>query len=285
MDNTFFQALIMAFREGLEAFLIIVILLKFLTKTNNNHLKKQVWNGTFTGVFVSLLLGLILMSISTYIGGLKTTAKLWESIGGFIAVILVTTFIIWMIKHSSKIKAVIENEASQNLTKKGVFLLALFMVAREGTEIAIFSFAGKYSAIPVVLGLILSIGLVLLINYSLVKVNLKTIFTITLAYLVLQAGYLFGYSIHEGLSAAKSLGWLHPENSIFIKAFNISGTVLNHKEGLFGLPLNVLLGWYSKPEWIQFILQYGYTLLLFVFWSKRKKQLLKIEATNLHKRY
>ena len=280
MDNTFFQALIMAFREGLEAFLIIVILLKFLTKTNNNHLKKQVWNGTFTGVFVSLLLGLILMSISTYLGGLKTTAKLWESIGGFIAVILVTTFIIWMIKHRSKIKAVIENEASQNLTKKGVFLLALFMVAREGTEIAIFSFAGKYAVIPIVLGLIISIGLVLLINYSLIKVNLKTIFSITLAYLVLQAGYLFGYSIHEGLSAAKSLGWLHPENPIFIKAFNISETALNHKGGFLGLPLNVLLGWYSKPEWIQFILQYGYTLLLFSFWSKGKKQLLKIETTN-----
>ena len=165
--DTFLQALIMAFREGLEAFLIIVVLLKFLGKTNNDHLKKQVWKGTYAGIFVSLALGLILMLISSYIGGLKTTAKLWESIGGLIAVILVTTFIIWMIKHSSNIKAVIENEASQNLTKKGVFLLALFMIAREGTEIAIFSFAGKYSVIPVILGLALSIGLVLLINYSL----------------------------------------------------------------------------------------------------------------------
>ena len=278
--DTFLQALIMAFREGLEAFLIIVVLLKFLGKTNNDHLKKQVWKGTYAGIFVSLALGLILMLISSYIGGLKTTAKLWESIGGLIAVILVTTFIIWMIKHSSNIKAVIENEASQNLTKKGVFLLALFMIAREGTEIAIFSFAGKYSVIPVILGLALSIGLVLLINYSLVKVNLKTIFTITLAYLILQAGYLFGYSIHEGLSAAKSLGWLHENNFVFTKAFNLSKTVFNHKEGILGLPLNVGLGWYSKPEWVQFILQYGYTTLLFVFWSNRKKQLLKIESTN-----
>ncbi len=267
---TFFQALIMAFREGLEAFLIIVVLLKFLGKTDKGHLKKQVWKGAYTGVFVSLILGLVLMFISSYIGGLKTTAKLWESVGGFIAVILVTTFIIWMIKHSNNIKAVIENEASQNLTKKGIFLLVLFVVAREGTEIAIFSFAGKYSIIPVILGLIISIGLVLLINYSLVKVNLKTIFTITLAYLVLQAGYLFGYSIHEGLSAAKSLGWLHENNAVFTKAFNLSKTVFNHKEGILGLPLNVGLGWYSKPEWIQFILQYGYTTLLFVFWSKRK---------------
>jgi len=110
----------MSFREGLEAFLIIVILLKFLDKTNNNHLKKQVWSISYAGIFVSLVLGLLLMVISSYIVGLKTTAKLWESIGGFIAIILVTTFIIWMIKHSGKIKDIIENEASQNLKKGSV---------------------------------------------------------------------------------------------------------------------------------------------------------------------
>ncbi len=79
------------------------------------------------------------------------------------------------------------------------------MLFREGTEIAIFSFVGKYEIIPIVLGLILSIGLGLLINYSLIKINIKTIFIITLGYLIIQAGYLFGYSIYEGLSAAKSL--------------------------------------------------------------------------------
>lgn len=269
--ETFLQAVIMSFREGLEAFLIITILLKFLTKTGNESFKKDVWRGTYVGVLFSLVLGLILYGISSYIGGLKTTAKLWESIGGFIAVIFVTTFIIWMIKNGSKIKNHIEGEVMQNLTKKGVFLLALFMIAREGTEIAIFSFAGKYDFFSILIGLTLSIVFVLLINYSLIKVNLKTIFVITLGYLILQAGYLFGYSIHEGLSAIKSLGWLEGDNAVFNKAFNLSDTVLNHKKGVLGLPLNVTLGWYSKPEWIQLILQYSYTLLLFVFWNKRKK--------------
>jgi high-affinity iron transporter len=136
------------------------------------------------------------MGISSYLGGLKTTAKLWESIGGIIAVILVTTFVVWMIQHGSKIKHHIESEAAGHLTGGGIMLLTLFMIAREGTEIAIFSFAGKYSASPVILGLAISIILVLLINYSLIRVNLKTIFVITLAYLVIQAGYLFGYSRH-----------------------------------------------------------------------------------------
>ncbi len=228
------------------------------------------WHGVYAGILTSIILGLLLMAISSTIGGLKTTAKLWESVAGLIAVMLVTTFVIWMIQHGSKIKDHIENAATVALTKNSVMLLTLFMVAREGTEIAIFSFAGKYAATPVILGLAISIALVLLINYSLIRVNLKTIFIITLAYLVIQAGYLFGYSIHEGLSAAKSLGWLQESNPVFSKAFNLSETILNHKEGLLGLPLNVILGWYSKPEWIQFILQYSYTFLLFRYWYKRK---------------
>lgn len=270
--DTFLQAIIMSFREGLEAFLIITILLKFLDKIGKPSFKKNVWKGTYAGIIFSLVLGLVLYGISSYIGGLKTTAKMWESIGGFIAVILITTFIIWMIKNGRKIKSHIENEAKQNLTKRGVFLLALFMVAREGTEIAIFSFAGKYEFVPVIIGLALSVILVLLINYSLVKVNLKTIFVITLGYLILQAGYLFGYSIHEGLSALKSLNWLQNDNLIFSKAFNLSSTILNHKKGILGLPLNVILGWYSKPEWVQFILQYSYTFLLFGYWYNRKNK-------------
>jgi high-affinity iron transporter len=268
--DTFLQATIMSFREGLEGFLIVTILLKFLDKTDNGYLKKQVWRGVFAGIVTSIVLGLLLMGVSSYLGGLKTTAKLWESVGGIIAVMLVTTFVVWMIQHGSKIKNHIENEAAGHLTGSGIMLLTLFMIAREGTEIAIFSFAGQYSVLPVILGLAISIALVLLINYSLIRVNLKTIFVITLAYLVIQAGYLFGYSIHEGLSAAKSLSWLQADSPLFTKAFNLSKTVLNHKNGVLGLPLNVTLGWYSKPEWIQLILQYSYTFLLFGYWAKRK---------------
>ena len=271
--ESFIQALIMAFREGLEAFLIIVILLKFLNKTDNKKLKKNVWYGVSTGIFISLIFGAILLKISSIIGGTDSTAKLWESIASFIAVILSTTFIIWMIQHGSKIKKHIENKATLNLSAKGIFLLALIMVVREGVEIAIFSFAGKYSILPVTLGITISIGLAVLIYYSLVKVKLKTIFTITLAYLILQSGFLMGYSIHEGLSASKSLGAIDEDNLLFAKAFDLSNTLLYHKEGIIGIPLYVSIGWYSKPEWIQFIIQYVYTLTLFGYWYKFTKKI------------
>jgi high-affinity iron transporter len=268
----FIQALIVAFREGLEAFLIIAILLKFLDKTNNKKLKLSVWQGMAAGIVASLLLGLVLMYISTLIGGTDNVAKLWESVASFIAVVLITTFIIWMIKHGSKIKDHIENQASLNFSKAGIFLLAMFMVAREGAEIAIFSFAGKYEPVPIIIGIFASIIFVVLLSYSIVNIKLNTIFNVTLAYLILQAGFLIGYSIHEGLSASKSLEIIEPDNPILSKAFDLSGTPLNHKEGLIGLPLYVAVGWYSKPEWIQFLIQYTYTFLLFGFWYLQTKK-------------
>lgn len=266
----------MSFREGLEALLIIVILLKFLEKTNNKGLKKNVWHGLYVGIGVSLLFGLMLFGISSLIGGLDATAKLWESVASLIAVLLITTFIIWMIRHGSEIKKHIENKAALNLSRKGVFLIALFMVAREGVEIVLFQFAGKYSIVPVFLGIALSAGLVTLIYYSLIKIKLQTIFNVTLIYLILQAGFLMGYSVHEGLSATKTLGMIDADNLIFTKAFDLSGTVFYHKEGVIGLPLYVGVGWYSKPELIQFILQYVLTISLFWYWYRKRKSSLDV---------
>ena len=260
----------MSFREGLEAFLIIVVLLKFLDKTNNKNLKQYVWKGTFAGAVTSIILGLALMQISNHIGGVSATAKLWESLSSFIAVGLITTFIYWMITHGRQIKKHIETKATLNLSIKGIFLLSFLMIAREGAEIAIFSFAGKYSIAPIIYGVGLSAVIATLIHHSLIKVKLKTIFNITLAYLILQAGFLLGYSIHEALSALKELKIIDSSHAILNKAFNLSKTVLYHKEGVLGLPLYVLFGWYSKPEWIQFLTQYSYTFILFFYWFKRK---------------
>jgi high-affinity iron transporter len=128
----------------------------------------------------------------------------------------------------------------------------------------------------VITGLVLSILLTVALYYSLVKIKLQTIFNVTLAYLVLQAGFLLGYSVHEALSAAKELGMITSENPIFTKAFNLSETVFYHKEGIIGLPLYVTVGWYSKPEWIQFILQYILTFSLLGYWFQRNKKEKKV---------
>lgn len=270
--DTFLPGTIMGFREGLEAFLIIAMILRYLSKINQPAYKKHVWQGVFVGVLLSLILGLGLIMLSDTIVRTNRFAKIWESVASLIALLLITTFIVWMINHGRNMAVYIENQVAYNLSKWGIFLVSLMMISREGVEIAIFTFAGRYTFRSVSLGILGSLILTILIFYSLVKVDLKTIFNITLAYLMLQAGFLLGYGIHEGLSAMKDIGYISKDNFILIKVFNLSKTIFYHKEGILGLPLYVLFGWHSEPEWIQFLTQYIYTTSMFIYWYFKKNK-------------
>ena len=272
---------IMGFREGLEAFLLIAIILKYISKVNQPDLKSKVLQGSIVGLIISLMLGMLLNAISTSLGGAESLTKVWESVASLIALVLVTMFIFWMIRHGRDIAKHVEGQVEKNLSAYGLFFISLVIVAREGTEIAIFSFAGKYPFSPVATGVLASFALTVLIFYSLVKINIGLLFKITLAYLILQAGYLLGYTFLEGFSALKEYEMISGENIIFAKAFDVSKTIFSHKDGIVGIPLHVVFGWYSKPEWIQFIIQYMYTILVFVFWffDTRKLNLTEQVAT------
>ncbi|MDB6354475.1 FTR1 family protein [Trichococcus sp. K1Tr] len=266
--DTFLPAFIMGFREGLEAFLIVSIILQYLRKSKNESLRKYVYYGTISGIVASLGIGGILYILSKAIDRMDEVAKLWESGASFVALALVTTFIYWMIKHGRNMVSTVESSVSQNLSAFGIASVAFIMVAREGVEVAIFTFAGQYGIAALFAGIAAALVLAVLINHSLVKVNLRILFNITLAYLILQAGFLLGYGIHEGLSALGSMNLLASESPLFIKAFDLSETIFYHKEGLLGLPMYVVFGWYSKPEILQFIMQYLYTGSLFYIWHR-----------------
>lgn len=275
--SSLFQGGIIGFREGLEAFLIIAIMLEYLNKTKQQSFKKNVKQGLFVGLGSSLVFGIIMFSVVSALNANSSTiAKAWEAVVSLIAVILITTFIVWMIKHGRHMVSEVENSVASNLSRKGLISIAAVMVAREGAEIVLFMAAStdkSLYSIGIATGVLIAAALTLLIYKSLVKVNLTLIFNITLAYLILQAGFLLGYSIHEGLSFFKSINLLEETNVLYVKVFNLSGTVFDHKTGAVGIPMYVLFGWYSKPEWIQFLAQYTYTVLLFLFWRKTAKRL------------
>lgn len=268
----FIPGMIMGFREGLEAFVVVVVMLQYLNHIQRQAFKKYVFHGVFSGVTASLLIGLALYLLSIELNQTDEIAKIWESIASMMALILITFFIVWMIKHGRNMVSEVQDQVSQNLSKSGLFSLAFIMVVREGTEIAIFTFAGQYTLVSIGVGISASLILAVLIYKALIKVNLKLLFNITLAYLILQAGFLLGYAVHEALSALKSLDLIAENHILLTKAFDVSGTVFDHKEGVLGIGMYVGLGWYSKPEWIQFILQYVYTFGMFVLWRQDLKR-------------
>ncbi len=271
--ETFIPGLIMGFREGLEAFLIISIILQYLNHIQRTELKKHVVNGAIGGIIASLFIGGVLYWISLTIQKTEEISKIWESAASLAALGLITTFIVWMIKHGQNMVGEVQDQVKRNISKTGLFSVAFIMVVREGAEIAIFTFAGQYTLVSIGVGIAAAFGLSILIYNALIKVNLRVLFNMTLAYLILQAGFLLGYAVHEGLSAMKDLAILDGGHFIYKKAFDLSSTLLDHKQGALGLPLYVAFGWYSRPEWIQFILQYSYSIGLFAYWKNvRSKQ-------------
>lgn len=263
---------IMGFREGLEAFLLIAIVLQYITRIDKEHLKSEITQGASVGVIISITLGLLLFQLSEYLGGVSSLTKLWESAASLVALLLVSGFIVWMIRHGTNMAQHVKEQVGENISAKALFWISCIIIAREGTEIAIFSFAGKYPFDIVIMGVLSALVLSVLIFYSMIKVNISILFKITLAYLILQAGFLLGYSLHEGFSALKGYGMITPDSFVFDKAFNVAQTIFSHKDGALGIPLHLLFGWYSKPEWIQFIVQYLFTFSMFGYWASYNKR-------------
>jgi high-affinity iron transporter len=268
---------IMGIREGLEAFLIISIMLEYLNKTKRQKDKKYVFLGLTYGLIISIVFGILLFAISSSIGeGNTNIAKLWEFGASFVALVLITTFIIFMLKNKNNIVSEIKDKMSVSLSKKAIILLATVMVAREGAEIVLFTIASVDKApyaIGAFSGVALSAVLVYLFYKSLIRVNLKTIFNITLIYLILQAGFMLGYSFHELFSYFKAESIIDSGHWIYTKAYDLSNTFLDHKTKPVGIALYATVGWYSRPEIFQFLIQYTYSFsLLFLYIRSAKKK-------------
>ncbi len=263
--------LILGLREGLEAFLMIGIILDYLKKSGETRYLRPVQAGLVTGIFGSLVLGLALWGLSLLMGAQGgQTGKLWEALASLTGLVLLSTFLIWMMKHGRSVYHEVHAEIKAHFSAVGLFLISLVMVLREGAEIALFAFSSTEKAAYVTgiaLGVLVAAVLAWAITKALVKVNLKVLFTVTLGYLVLQSGYLLGYGVHELLSALVGLGVVPSDSVLLVKAWNVAG-LWEHKTGLLGIPLNVLVGWYSRPEWLQFGLQLGYVGVMGAVWLR-----------------
>lgn len=206
MENIL-PGLTVGFREGLEAALTITLMLKYIEKIHFTELKKNIWHGVLAAIVACLGIGIALHSLEGIINETHEFSEVWENGANILALIIVTTFIFWMIKHGKKISHYVHKEVENNLTKIGIALLAFTMIAREGVEIVLFAFAGNYTNTSIFLGVGASIIIAVLLYYSLLKVNLKILFNITLAYLIFQAGHLLGEGVHGAMEALQELSY------------------------------------------------------------------------------
>ena len=204
----FLANLLIALREGLEAALVVSIIIAYLVKSDRRDALPKLWLGVGLAALVPLVAG----AIMTW--GPKTlTFQAQEILGGtlsFVAVGMVTWMIFWMGKNARELKGELEGSLSKTLAEGGsgwgVVWIAVVAVGREGVETALFVWATVRSSIEtsimqttagVVTGLVLAIVLGVLIYQGAVRINLRIFFAVTGYFLVVVAAGIVAYGIGD----------------------------------------------------------------------------------------
>ncbi|MFC1957729.1 iron uptake transporter permease EfeU [Chloroflexota bacterium] len=199
------SALLITFREGLEAALIIGIILAYLVSTGNRDRFKSVWIGTTLAIVVSLVAGTVIYFSAGQLEG--RSEQIFEGVATLIAAGVLTWMIFWMRKQAINIKSHLHAQIQSSLgsgSTLGLLGLAFVAVVREGIETVLFLFAAvrvSESALLSAMGSILGLGIAVAIGYSIYKgtsrLNLSTFFKITGLLLILFAAGLLAHGIHE----------------------------------------------------------------------------------------
>lgn len=208
----FLPNLLIALREGLEASLVVGILVAYLVRSGRRDVLPRMWAGVAIAAIVPLTVGAILT------WGPKTlTFQAQEILGGslsLLAVALTTSMIFWMSKNARALKQKLESGLEKALRDGrgwGVVLIAAVAVGREGVETALILWATVKSSAAtstwattagILTGFTVAIVLGVLIYRGALRLNLGTFFTWTGALLILVAAGITAYGVGDLQEAA-----------------------------------------------------------------------------------
>ncbi|MCM1941476.1 FTR1 family protein [Streptomyces sp. G3] len=221
-----FSNYLIGLREGLEASLVVCILIAYLVKTDRRDALKPIWAGI--GVAIAIALG---FGCALEFGSQELTFKAQEALGGslsILAVVLVTWMVFWMRRTARHLKAELHGrlDAALAMGTGALVATAFLAVGREGLETALFVWASVHAAsdgtprplIGVALGLATAVLLGWLFYRGALRINLARFFTWTGGMLVVVAAGVLAYGVHD-LQEADLLPGLTK------LAFDISDTV------------------------------------------------------------
>jgi high-affinity iron transporter len=269
-------------REGIEAALVVSILLTYLVRTNRHSLIRFVWYGVGSALVVSILIAVGLETISSELS--ETLEPIFAGFVSFIAVGFVTWMIFWMKRSAKTISSDLRNQLDNAAVSGGaiaVAAMAFVAVLREGAETAIFFWAAAHAtgnSVASVVGLVLGLGTAVIVGWifyrSTSTINLSKFFKVTSILLVFVAAGVLSYGIHE----FQEVGWLPGEGNVLL---DLSGVLV---EGTFFATL--VAGLFNlKPTTttLQVIgyVSYSVTVLYFLLKNKVTPASQVLETTEL----
>ena len=258
-------------REGLEAALVVGILVAYLVKLKREEVLPRLWLGVGLAVALSLGLG-ALLTFGAY--GLSFEAQ--EAIGGTLSILatgLVTWMLFWMLRTARTMGRALRDDVDQHLRGAGwgLVLVAFLAVGREGIETALFIWAAVQATgettLPILgatLGLLAAVVLGWLIYRGVVRIDLGRFFAWTGFFLIIVAAGVLAYGVHD-LQEAGILPGLHS------LAFDVSGAI--PPVSWYGTLLKGTINFSPATTWLQAIAWLAYTIpVLAVFVRVLRRQ-------------
>jgi len=249
-------AALIALREGLEAALIVGIVLGYLRRIGYLEGRRSVWVGVFAAVLASLGLAFLIQLVGMELEG--RAEKIFEGATMFLAVGVLTWMIFWMRYQARLIKPSLEQNVQDAVvtgTKWGLIFVAFAAVFREGVEMALFLSAAAFASdgqgtlIGAGLGLAAALLIGILIYASTAQLNIRLFFNITSVLLLLFAAGLLAHGIHEFQEA----GLIPTVNEQVWDTNN----VLDENSSL-GRMLKAVFGYNGNPSFEEVVAYFGY---------------------------
>jgi high-affinity iron transporter len=275
---------LLSLREGLEAALIIGIVLGAVNKIRRADLIPSVWLGTLSAVIVSVLTAVILTSFGMSLE--EGAEQIFEGITMLIAAGILTWMIFWMGKQARFLKSELEagvNKAAASTGRSAVFWLAFMAVVREGVELAIFITAAFFAAnaseansnvIQVLAGTVLGLGTAALLGYTIfattVRLDLRRFFQVTGMLLILFAAGLVAHGIHE----FNEVGWVP---AVVEHVWDVN--MILDENSLAGQLLKTLFGYNGNPSLTEMTAYFAYVVTVMIFWRRDNRPAQVVKAT------
>jgi high-affinity iron transporter len=260
------ESFVIALREGIEAALIVGIILGYLKKVGAETLAKPVYYGVGLGVLASIgVAGLFLLLRVEFQG---KSEQLFEGITMLVAAVILTTMILWMRNNSRTYSEDLKEKVETALTKRqsyGLASLAFVSIWREGIETVLFLGSASFtsSGVQLLVGGGLGLGLAVLIGVAIMKysvrLDLRTFFNVTGILLILFAAGLVGRGILEFQEA----GLIAP---VIEHVYDINWLIGD--QSTVGKLLTALLGYDASPSLAEIFGYVGYWVLI-AFWMYR----------------
>lgn len=276
VTSQLFGSGLIGLREGLEAAIVVSILVAFLVKSERRDALKWVWLGVGCAIAVTVIVFLAIQFGENTISGLGAEAI--AGIASLLAVVIVTTMVLWMKKAAASMSGELRSEMSRALQTGGpaVALLAFLAVGREGVETALFmvGYAEAETLWPLT-GLIIGVLIAAVIAYGMyagaVRINLAKFFKYTGVFLIIVAAGILAY----GVKALQTVGWLPGLSSVAFdmsKAFDWSAWYGEIIQGIFNID--------PTPTVLQFAAWLAYLVVVLALFLKPARSTADVPASS-----